>query len=95
MFEWPFVKKLYVDERVARKAVEFSRQFGLKPGDAVHVASAIIGKCNLLQKWDKDFDKVKHLIAVEEPTRITAQKSLFEATIPLGQESTPTDEKDK
>jgi predicted nucleic acid-binding protein len=88
MFEWPFLKKIYVDELVARKAVEISRRFGLKPGDAVHVASAIITKCNSLQKWDKDFEKVKDLIAVEEPARITPQGTLFEKSIPIGPEPT-------
>lgn len=86
MFEWPFLKKIYIDERVAQKAVELSRQFGLKPGDAVHVASAIIGKCNSLQKWDKDFEKVKDLISVEEPIRISPQRTLFEKSIPIGPE---------
>jgi predicted nucleic acid-binding protein len=86
MFEWPFIKKIYVDDRVAQRAVELSRRFGLKSGDAVHVASAIIGKCNSLQKWDKDFDKVQDLITVEEPVRITAQKSLFETASPIGPE---------
>lgn len=89
MFEWPFVKKIYMDDRVAQKAVEISRQFGLKSADAVHVASAIVGKCSLLQKWDKDFDKVKHLINVEEPTRITPQGDLFSAAHPIGPD--PTD----
>jgi predicted nucleic acid-binding protein len=86
MFEWPFLKKIYVDERVAEKAVELSRQFGLKPGDSVHVASAIIGKCSSLQKWDKDFEKVKSLITIEEPVRITPQRTLFEKSIPIGPE---------
>lgn len=89
MFEWPFVKKIYVDERIAQKAVELSRLFGLRSGDAVHVASAIISKCDSLQKWDKDFDKVKHLINVEDPVRITAQKTLFEIATPIGPK--PTD----
>jgi predicted nucleic acid-binding protein len=93
MFEWPFVKKLYLDERTAKKAVELCRQFELRPGDAVHVASALIGKCDSLQKWDKDFDKVKHLIAIEEPSRISPQKSLFEAAIPPVSESAGAKEK--
>lgn len=93
MFEWPFVKKIYVDERVAQKAVDLSRQFGLKSGDAVHAASAIIGGCNSLQKWDKDFDKVKHLIDVEEPTRITTQQPLFESSKPIGPEPGDFEEK--
>lgn len=88
MFEWPFVKKIYLDERVAQRAVELSRQFGLKSGDAVHVSSAIIGKCDLLQVWDKDFDRVKHIITVEEPARLSLQGGLFDKT----QSATPEPE---
>jgi predicted nucleic acid-binding protein len=86
MFEWPFLKKIYVDERIAQKAVELSREFGLKPGDAVHVASAIVGKCHSLQKWDKGFERIKELIPIEEPTRLTPQRTLFEKSRPIGPE---------
>ena len=73
MFEWPFVHKINVDERIAKKAVELSRDFGIKPADSLHAASAILKKVSALQRWDKDFEKVKHLIAVEEPRQISAQ----------------------
>jgi predicted nucleic acid-binding protein len=73
MFEWPFLKKIYLDERIANKAVELCRDFGLRPGDAIHAASAILTGCEVLQRWDKDFDKVRNLIAIEEPQRINAQ----------------------
>ena len=76
MFEWPFLKKMYVDERVAAKAVEYSRDFGFKPGDAVHAASAVLQGCDVLHRWDKDFDKIKHLIQVEEPRRLSPQPDL-------------------
>jgi predicted nucleic acid-binding protein len=79
MFDWPFLKKIYVDERVAQKAVEFCRDYGFKPGDAVHAASAVLSKCASLQNWDKDFSKIKHLITVEEPDRISPQAGLFDA----------------
>jgi predicted nucleic acid-binding protein len=86
MFEWPFVKKIYVDEPVAQKAVDICRQYGLKAGDAIHVSSAIIGKCDSVQKWDKDFDRVKHLITVEEPSRLSRQGGLFDKTRPASPE---------
>ena len=76
MFEWPFLKKMYVDERVASRAVEYARDFGLKPGDAVHAASAILQSCDVLQRWDRDFDKVQHLIKVEDPKRLSPQSGL-------------------
>jgi predicted nucleic acid-binding protein len=77
MFEWPFVKKINLDQRTANKAVELARDCGLKPADSVHAASAILKKVDTLQRWDRDFDRVKHLITVEEPQQISAP-SLFD-----------------
>ena len=77
MFDWPLLKKIYLDERVAREAVKLARDCGLRPGDAVHAASAILKKLDVLQRWDRDFDKLKQLIAVEEPQRITKQVELI------------------
>jgi len=91
MFEWPFLKKAYVDERVARKAVEISRDYNLKPGDAVHAASALLTKCDVIQRWDKDFDRVKVLIASEEPQMISAQQK-FDMVSGIG--PTPEDFED-
>lgn len=83
MFEWPFVKKINLDERVAQKAVELSRNFGLKPADSVHAASAILKRVSALQRWDRDFDKVKSLVAVEDPVRISNQGALPLRTGPI------------
>ncbi|HZQ92197.1 MAG TPA: PIN domain-containing protein [Terriglobales bacterium] len=77
MFEWKFIQKVLVDERTAKKAVELSRDYDLKPADAIHAASAILKRVDALQRWDKDFDKVKSLIAVEEPVRLSAQNELI------------------
>jgi len=81
MFEWSFIKKINLDEPVANKAVELARDYGLKPADSVHAASAIVRKVPVLQRWDRDFDKVKHLIGVEEPKRLTPEKPLFAGLI--------------
>ncbi len=78
MFAWPFIRKINVDERTAYRAVELARDFGLKPADSIHAASAILRKVHALQRWDRDFDKVKHLILVENPTRLTQQGELIE-----------------
>jgi predicted nucleic acid-binding protein len=81
MFEWPFIQKINLDERIAKKAVELARDLGLKPADSVHAASAILNKrISALQRWDRDFDKVKHLIAVEEPHQISAQHTISDFT---------------
>lgn len=89
MFEWEFIVPVNVDERVADKAVEISRTCGLKGADAVHAASAIIAKVAALQKWDRDFEKVAHLITVEEPQQISLQNSLLPAMETIG--PTPAD----
>lgn len=82
MFEWPFLKKVQVDERVAAKAVELCRDLGLKPADSIHAATAILWKCDVIQMWDRDYDKVSNLIPSEEPQRITAQtKMSFDSLI--------------
>lgn len=81
MFRWAWIKKIDVDQRIAFKSVELSRDFNLTPSDAIHAASAIIWKMDVLQKWDRDFSKVSHLITVEEPAIITPpapQTTLFE-----------------
>lgn len=77
MFRWPYVQKVNLDERIAGKAVELARDYGLKPSDSVHAASAMMARVSVLQRWDRDFDKVKHLVPVEEPQQISAQNSLF------------------
>ena len=78
MFRWTWLKKIDVDQRVAFKAVELSRDYGLQPADAVHAASAILYRLDELQRWDRDFSKVAGLIHVSDPQRITKQGDLIE-----------------
>jgi predicted nucleic acid-binding protein len=75
---WDWIKTAYLDQRTATRAVEISRDFGLKPPDAVHAATAILSKTPVLQRWDRDFNKVAHLIKVEEPAMLTQQADLIE-----------------
>jgi predicted nucleic acid-binding protein len=77
MFEWKWLQKVLIDERTAKKAVELSRDYDLKPADAIHAASAILKKVDALQRWDRDYDKVKTLIVVEDPKRLSAQTDLI------------------
>jgi predicted nucleic acid-binding protein len=41
MFEWEFVKLIEITELIARDAVALCRDYGLKPPDAIHAASAM------------------------------------------------------
>ncbi len=84
MFEWKYIQKVLIDERTAKKAVELSRDYGLKPADAIHAASAILKKVDALQRWDRDYDKVKSLITVEEPVRLSSQSDLIHDFRKLG-----------
>jgi predicted nucleic acid-binding protein len=84
MFEWPWIKLIILDERIANKAVSIARDYDLKPADSVHAASAILKKVDAIQRWDKDFSKVKSLIAEEEPSKISLQHDLIHDHRALG-----------
>ena len=73
MFRWPWLKKVDVDQRVAFKAVELSRDFDLLPSDAVQAASAILNEVSALHRWDRDFNRIAHLVAVEDPNLLNMQ----------------------
>ena len=92
MFQWPFLKPIYIDQRVADKAVEIARDKGLRPSDAIHAAAAIIAKCDVIQRWDRDYDKVADLIRSEEPQRLSPQL-VMELTDTFG--PTPEDFEDE
>ena len=77
MFEWEYIKKVDVSELVAKDAVKLARDYGLKPADSIHAASAIHRKVSVLQRWDRDFSKVGHLITVEEPKQLTETPPLL------------------
>ncbi len=84
MFEWSWVKKIVVDERLANKAVTIARDYDMKPADSIHAASAILKKVDAIQRWDKDFSKVKSLIAEEEPFKLSLQVDLIHDHRALG-----------
>ncbi|HLJ85676.1 MAG TPA: PIN domain-containing protein [Candidatus Angelobacter sp.] len=82
------VKTVVVDDRIANAAVEISRTCGLKPMDAIHAASAMTlhrnNRIEVLQYWDKDYERVGHLVPVETPERISAQQGFKEVIQPIG-----------
>jgi len=75
MFRWKWLKKIDVHQLIAFRAVDLSRDYNLLPSDSIHAATAIVEGVDALQRWDRDFSKVSHLINVEDPTRITTQSS--------------------
>lgn len=76
MFRWKWLIKVNVDQRVGFKAVELSRDFWLSPADAIHAATAIVWKLDALQRWDRDFNAIEHLISCEYPKMISPQLSI-------------------
>jgi predicted nucleic acid-binding protein len=50
-----FITWIEVDLLIGKHARALSRQHGLKPADAVHLASAIRAGCDQLLAWDSDF----------------------------------------
>ena len=88
MFRWPWLKKIQVHEQLALDASTLARANGLKPADAIHAATAIAEKCDELQRWDRDFNKVASLINVTTPTYVS-QMPLFQVENSVG--PTPSD----
>lgn len=77
MFEWEYIQLIEVSEPIANMAVKLARDCGLKAADSIHAASAIGRKVDVIQRWDRDFSKVSHLITVEDPKMISVRPPLF------------------
>lgn len=61
-FNSPWLRVASVDQRVAVKSREVSRLYGLKPPDAIHVATAILYGASRIFSYDK------HILKVTIPT---------------------------
>ena len=88
MFSWRWLKKIQVHQQLALDASDLARVNGLKPADAIHAATAIAEKCDELQRWDRDFNKVASLISVTRPTYVS-QMPLLQVKALVG--PTPSD----
>ncbi len=76
MFEWPWIKKIDVVPNIALKAADIARARNMRPGDSIHVASALARQCDVLHRWDRDYKRTDELIPSEEPKRMSAQNLL-------------------
>jgi predicted nucleic acid-binding protein len=75
-FEHDYIKLVDVDRQIGEQANGFCRQYSLYPNDAVHLACALRGGCDVLLAWDDRFVKVQHpTLRIEEP-RILGQHLL-------------------
>ena len=67
-FENDFIRLIVVDRLIGEQANRLCRLYGLKPGDAVHLACALRAGCDVLLAWDGDLLKVSHPdINIERP----------------------------
>ena len=67
-FERDFFEFIDVDRELGEQANRFCRQFGLRPNDAIHLASALKAKCDVLLAWDDRMLETVHPdISVEVP----------------------------
>lgn len=76
-FEHEYIEIVDVDREVGERANELCRQFGLKPPDAIHVASALRANCEVLLAWDGDFRRVVLPDLIIEEPRILGQLDLL------------------
>ena len=83
MFSWPWLKKIQIHEQLALDASDLARDYQLKPADAIHAATAIAEKCDELQCWDRDFNKVASRISVTSP-KYVSQMPLLQVKTPIG-----------
>lgn len=66
-----------VTRAIAEKARSLSREHGLRPADAVHLATALSSDSDVFESWDRDFLALRGRVTIDirEPT--------WEGAIPL------------
>jgi predicted nucleic acid-binding protein len=67
MFDWKWIRLVQVTPAIAHRAVEIARMHNMRPGDAIHVATALDRACDIIHKWDKDFSRTDGLIPSKDP----------------------------
>jgi predicted nucleic acid-binding protein len=69
-----YIKHIDVDRNIAFLARDLAFKYGLKPCDAIHLASALKVKAEVLHHWDGDFGKVpSNIIPSCHPLKWTKQ----------------------
>lgn len=76
-FSNPFIRVVAVDRRVAVEARTLCWDHGMKPPDAVHIATALIHRVPVLETFDKGMlnlaGKLKDSVEIRQPTAETPQ----------------------
>ncbi len=84
MFAWDYIHLIQVTPAIAHHASDLSREFSLKPVDAIHAASAMARKCSVIHHFDRHFDKIGQLIPVSEPVMVSQELPLFKSVASHG-----------
>ncbi len=72
-FEHEWIKMIDINRDDGEKANLLCRQYSLTPNDALHLACALKGGCDILLSWDERLVSVVHpSIRIEQPQIITA-----------------------
>lgn len=81
-FQRPYVKTYNYDVVVAREARRLIRTYkpGLKPNDAIHMATALLYEIPILETID---DKLLHLSGKEGNPRLIIRKPKYEGAVPF------------
>jgi predicted nucleic acid-binding protein len=67
-FEHDYMLIVDADRSIGEEANRLCRKYGIYPMDAVHLASALRARCDVLLAWDNRFAKVSDpVIRIEEP----------------------------
>ncbi len=61
MLNFPNLEIASVDREVASAALQIIREYRLAPRDAIHAATALLGKAKAFVSTDPHFDKIKEL----------------------------------
>ncbi len=56
-FQHQFIQPIDVTREIAEKAQELGAAYGITPIDAIHLATAIWWRCDVLLVWDKRFSQ--------------------------------------
>jgi predicted nucleic acid-binding protein len=70
-FEHEFIDVVDIDRTIGEHANRLCRQYPLRPNDAIHLASALKAKCDVLLTWDGPLASIQHPdIIIENPRKI-------------------------
>ena len=82
-FEHGFIRWVDVDLVIAREARRLSRAYHLRGADAIHLASAIRGSCDVLMTWNKnDFPIGQNIKGVDVREPFLFGQASFEDELP-------------